>query len=123
MAKTKIYTVRKLNPQLLALAVEAYRLAVQYDRRNELKWETRGAELRKADEFSRVRCAWENSSFLGERIVARASDVLLAIVRADRILPGQNPFDLQFFDKSKDRDFLRARKAVDATVLAFGGLR
>jgi len=116
----KLYVIKEPRPKLVADAMEAYRLAVQYSRRVELKWETRGAELRKADEFSRVRCAWENSSFLAERVVARATDVLLAVIRADQILPGENPFDVQFFDKSKDRDFLRARKAIDAVVLAFG---
>ena len=116
----KAYVIKKFKPDLLADALEAYRLAVQYSRRNELKWETRGDELRRSDEASRVRSAWDNSSFLADRIVARATDVLLAVVRADRILPGQNPFDIQFFDKSKNRDFVRARKAVDVVVLAFG---
>lgn len=112
MAKPKAYTVRKADPELLALAVEAYRLAVQYRRRNILKWDPRDEELRKADEFSRVRCAWENSDYMGERLEDITKHCLLAIISANRELPKLLlKFDADLFKKSKNRDFVRALNA------------
>lgn len=116
----KPYIVRKPDPELLALAIEAYRLAVQYRRRNILKWEPRDAELRAADEFSRVNCAWENSDYLGEQLVNLTKHSLLAIISADRELP-KTLFktDADAFKKFKNRDFVRALNAFQKVLDAF----
>lgn len=106
---------------VLAAAELAYRLAVLNGRRVDARWERRGAELRRLDEFHRTRVAWENAHVLAEWLCEEAGDLVLCVLR--RAAPFQrSPLRAECFRKRHDRDFVRALVALDhATTLASQG--
>lgn len=120
-AREKAYVLPEPDAELLATALKAYRLAMQYSRRMYLKWEPRSAELRRKDEFHPTRCAWETDGFRGDQILAAARAALLTVACGSKKLPGVDPADVKMFERCKNRDFVRAGSALnDVYKLARG---
>lgn len=123
-AREKAYVLPAPDAELLACALEAYRLAMQYSRRMYLKWQPRSAELRRKDEFHPTRCAWENDDYRGDQIVKAARDAMLTIACGSKKLPGVDPMDIKMFNDCKNRDFVRAASALNTVYrIARGEVR
>jgi len=75
------YRLPPIDDETFTTATAAYRAAAEHYQRVQLKWRPREKELRAADEFSRLRCAWENETHVAEKMLEWAGDVLKAAAR------------------------------------------
>ena len=107
------FRLSPVDSRLASAAIAAYRLAVEYDVRVRERWASRGAELKRLDGWHRTRVAWENASFRAQRLKERAGDVLCWAVSHRTLVYSRDPFDVDRTFTSRDRDFVRALRALD----------
>ena len=81
------YKLPPLDETAFALALEAYRTAVQYERRVGLKWEPQMNEVRKANEFSGLHRRYENETYVAEKLREFARDTFYAAAIRGRPFP------------------------------------
>lgn len=81
------YKLPPVDEKAFALALDAYRAAVQYARQIDLKWEPRMEEVRKSDEFSRLHCRWETENYIAEQLARFAGELLRFSATRSRPFP------------------------------------
>lgn len=110
-----------LNKEALESAVKAYRMALEYCLHVEGKWAPRQKELSALDPFHRTRVAYENATFLSERLAREALFVVEAVLNGVAPFPLAK-FNRDLFQRSKDRGFLRALHAFKEAFQIAGGV-
>lgn len=88
-AEVRAYRLPDVDPSVFAHALEAYRAAVQHSRRVELKWQARSADLKGADEFSRISISHDNETYRAEQMCSWGRDLLTAAARRGTAHPEQ----------------------------------
>lgn len=83
----KKYKLPPLDLEKFAVALEAYRAAVEYERRIDRKWEPQQKAIRKADEFSDLNRDYENDTYVAEKLRTFARDLLVFSATRSRPYP------------------------------------
>lgn len=107
----------EIDEAAFALALGAYRAAVEHRINVAKKWEPRAEEIRKADEFSRVRVSFENETYVAERLVERASHLFRCAACRRRPMQ-EDRFDAEMFAERVKRGPLR--RLVEQVRVAAG---
>lgn len=102
------------DPEIVESARKAYRLAWEYEQQLDEAWEARRPEWEKKDSFSRIRVARENALFRAEKLRQEARDVFLCAALGGVQPPyTRDQYDVEMFEKVKDRKFTRILRVVN----------
>jgi len=118
------YKLPPVDDRAFALALDAYRAAVEHSRRVQLKWEPQHRALSKADEFSGIRCRHETEVYRSDKLCEWAGDMLRACARRARTFPERVYSGPGLFDRRSNAEVRAvigkcraAYEAIEATKI------